>query len=146
MKKYESKARLDIPADEVLSLMATADYIQEEAFAIGAKEATATEQKRDDNSVTILVNRKDPTKEPGAKPGQLEENEVTVVWDLEEKKDTWTVKVKGKEKLVDIRGTTWIEEDGDGCMLREKGRGGIRVTRIGNKGAKGVGKKLEKSV
>jgi len=146
MKTYESKARLDIPADEVFALMATADYIQEEAFAIGAKEATATEKQRDDNSVTIIVNRKDPTKEPGAKPGKLEENEVTVVWDLKARKDTWKVKVRGKEKLVAIEGMTWIEPDGDGCMICEKGSVDIKVPMIGNMLAKSVVKDLKQNV
>lgn len=139
MKKMTAKVKTPFPAEQVVNLIATAEYAQEEAYLEGAIKAEAKDSRQGD-VVTITINREDPSRGPGGKvKNKTEKSIVTSVWNISTRKCEWTVKVPGMEKLVKIFGTTSVDPDGDGsCYMSETANVDIKVPLIGDIVASGV--------
>lgn len=129
----QTKVKVCHSAAEVVNLIASAAYAEEEALLEGAVKAEA-KASRDGDKVIIVINREDPSRGPGGKlKNKTEKSIITSGWNLADMKAEWTVKVPGMEKLVKIYGSTWVEADGDGaCYMCENANVDIRVPLIGD--------------
>jgi hypothetical protein len=146
MGDYESKGPVAASAEEILKMMSSPEYLEKESLIDGAVKATARVAKNDGKNISIVVDREDPTREPGAKKGATEKVKVMIEWDVAARRNRWKTVVKGREKLVDIHGTTWIEPAGENrCNICEKGTVNINVPLIGKLVASGLTNDLRKS-
>ncbi len=144
---YETRVSCPASADDVVKLMTTVGYAEAEAQMDGAVKAQARIDKSDGSRVTMVVEREDPTRDPGAKKGQTDKTTVTSEWDTSARRSSWKVVAHGKEKLVAISGVTTIEPTGDAsCNISEKGTVDIKLPLIGNAIAKGLANDLKKGV
>lgn len=147
MSDYENKATISASADDVVKLMTTTEYVEAESIVDGALSVKARIEKSDGKSVTIVVERSDPGREPGAKSSKPEKSVVTLDWDIQARRNRWSTKVIGREKLVKITGATWVEPAGDArCNLCEKGSITINLPLIGKLIANGLASDLKKSL
>jgi hypothetical protein len=141
MKNYEATQKIAASAQDVLNLVITAEYQEEEAVVDGAFTAKARVEKCGEKTAKLTIDRVDPSRGPNGKPmkDKKEKSIVTSEWDLEKMRANWSTKVPGMEKLVKIAGSTWIEPDGAGaCRLCEKGSVSIGVPFVGDMIAKGI--------
>lgn len=143
MSDYEAKAPISASAEEVFKLMATAEYAEAQAFVDGAVAAKARVEKDDGKSIVIVVDRTDPNREPG-KTKQTVKATITNNWDVATRRNTWKTVVSGRENVVKISGSVWIESNGSGCTLCEKGNVTINVPLIGKPIASGLAADLKK--
>jgi len=147
MKTYEANMKIAAPAGDVLNLITTAAYAEEEAVVDGAFNAKSSAEKSGDKIVKITTERVDPSRGPNGKPikDKKEKSIVTSDWDIEKMRSNWSTKVPGMEKLVKISGSTWIEADGAGaCRLCEKGSVSIGLPLVGDIIAKGIADDIKK--
>ncbi len=141
MKTYEANIKIQAPVGDVLKLITTAEYAEQEALTDGAFTAKSSAEKTGENSVRIVTDRVDPSRGPNGKPikDKKEKSTITSEWNLESMRSNWSTKVPGMEKLVKISGSTWLESDGDSaCRLCEKGSVSIGIPLIGDVVAKGI--------
>jgi hypothetical protein len=141
MKSYEASLKISATADEVVKLITTAEYAEEEAVVDGAFSAKSRAESCGDNAVRIITERVDPSRGPNGKPikDKKEKSTVTSEWDIAKMRSNWSTKVPGMEKLVKISGSTWIEPHGaDCCRLCEKGSVSIGLPLVGDIIAKGI--------
>ena len=144
---YEAKVAVSAAADDVVRIMTTTDYLEAEAVMDGAVKATARIEKSEGSKLVMVVEREDPTREPGAKKGQTEKVTVTTEWDTAARRSSWKSKVHGREKLVSITGISMIEPTGDSsCNIREKGSVDIKLPLVGKLIAGGLASDLKKNV
>lgn len=144
MSDFEAKAPINASADEVVKLMATAEYAEAQAFVDGAVSAKGRLEKGAGDNVVTIVERNDPSREPG-KHGKTEKVTVTNNWDVATRRNNWKTVVHGREKLVKIHGVMWIEPTGDStCNLCEKGHVEINIPLIGKPIANGLAADLKK--
>ena len=115
MKSYNLKIEIDAPAEEVLKLVTTAEWAETEALADGSITAKARVEKSDGKSVTLVIEREDPSRGPkGIKMKDKKEKSVlTSEWDLGSMRSKWSVRTIGMEKIVKVSGSTWIEPAGN---------------------------------
>jgi hypothetical protein len=147
MKSYKISIDVNAKAEDVLGLVTTAEWAEKEARADGALSAKARIEKKDDNFVTLVVDREDPGRGPkGVKDTKNREKSVlTSTWDIKNMNSKWNVRTIGKEKLVKVCGTSKIEPRGDKCRYYDQGEVSISIPIIGDIVARAVVSDIEKA-
>ena len=147
MKSYKISFELDSKAEDALKLVTTPEWAEREALADGALSAKARVEKCDDCSVTLVIEREDPSRGPkGFKdPKSREKSVLTSTWDLKSMRSKWSVRTVGKEKLVKVCGSSRIEPRGAGCSYFDSGEVSIGIPILGDIVARAVVADIEKA-
>ncbi|HOO57401.1 MAG TPA: DUF2505 family protein [bacterium] len=146
MKSYKVSVDINAPAEAVLGVVTTPEYVNEEAKIDGAISCEARIEKSDGGKAVLVSDRVEYSRGPNGKVSKSskEKNTLTSEWDLGAMKSKWNVKVKGMEKLVQVNGSTWIEKTGEStCRFCDSGTANIKVPLLGAKVEKEIVKDIE---